>query len=81
MTTLLAFLQVLPAILKTSGETFALINRLLDSFERMKTAIGEEQLKKWVNDLEKTTEAAEKATTKEQKQAIARSYVDLIRRL
>lgn len=81
MPALLAFFQLLPKILTMAPEVIALVNRLLDSFNKLHETIGNQNLSAWVSDLEKTTDNLKNATTTEQKIAAAKSYADLIRRL
>lgn len=55
--------------------------KLIDMLDRLGKLIKEKQLEAWVNDLQQTIEKAEKAQTPDDKRAVARDLVGLVRRL
>lgn len=56
-------------------------SQLMTLFDKAGTVIKEKKLEAWVTDMQSTIDTLEKAETPEQKRAVARNIVDLIRRL
>ncbi|HNC01656.1 MAG TPA: hypothetical protein PLS71_25675 [Leptospiraceae bacterium] len=62
-------------------ETISALSQISELFQRIQKLIEAGQLEGWTQDLEKTVNKAEQAKTTEEKRAVTKELVDIVKRL